>query len=587
MKKSLGVLCAIPLLAACGTPGMLGKTDANVTAAQDDAVRALQANAAPTVGAIEHVPGAWLVRKSVAIDATQALPSVFARNVRFSTGAPLPMSVVLQQVARGNGVTIRIGADVACGGGGSTSSSSPRGGSSGSSARAGAFNVPCTDAGEPAVPLQYSGTLGGLLDTIALRTGTSWAYRDGAIVFSRFVTRTFQIKMMPGRSTYTASVGKSASMQAQRGASGGGSSSGGGVDLNFNADAKFSTELKLDYWSDVVETVSDMLSLDGRVTPSTVTSSLVVTDTAQVLERVARFVDAQNAVLGRQVKLRVQVYNVSLTEQSAAGIDWKLVYTMSSGLVLGAAGNALSGTAAALKGGFGMNNVLPRGRLAGSQAFLKALSKQGRVSTVIDTTVVTLNNQPAPVAVTDNQGFIAQTTMTAGGLTSQPVVTAEQSMLTTGFVMTMVPTLMDNLSVMLQVQIDMSDLKRLQKINLATGASSDEQDDDDGDDGDATSVDVEAGGVKASVGGKGQRRKRASAGLGSGTYMQLPETSSVQTMQRASLKSGDTLVLSGFRRKMDKTDRDGIFAYEGGTKEADQSLHEVVILISPELTEGV
>jgi hypothetical protein len=564
---------------------MLSKTDANVTQTQQAAQTALDAKSATPIRAIEHVDGAWLARRSVAIDATESLPDFFKRNVRFSTGAPLAMSVVLAQIARGNGLTIRVSADVSCDEG----ASAGRGGSRGGGGSPKRFQMNCTESGEPAVPLHYNGTLSGLLDAIAHRSGTHWSYRDGVVQFSRYITRSFQIKMMPGSSTITASVGKKSEMQADRGASGGsgGGGSAGGVKLDFNADAKVSTESRLDYWADLVKTVSDMLTDGGRVTPSVVTSSLVVTDTAEVMERVKRYIDAENAVLGRQVKLRVQVYSVTLEENSAAGIDWNLVYESASGFVAGLGGPALGGALMSRKGGLSVSKI-PRGVLAGSTAFIKALSQQGRVSTVIDTTVVTLNNQPAPVAVTQNQGFVAETKMTPGNFGGQAVVTAEQSVLTTGFVMNLLPTLMDNRSVMLQVQIDMSDLKKLEKINLRTGKEAPSGSDAGGKGSGGTSVGVDGKGVRVAVDGSKDEddKSRHDDGLGVGTFMQLPLTASIQTMQRASLKSGDTLVLSGFRRKDDSTDRDGIFAYEGGTKEARQRVNEVVIVISPELTEG-
>lgn len=586
MRKHLGVLCATLILAACGTPGMLAKTDENVSRAGKDAQSAMQENSATPIRAVERVEGAWIAKRSIAMEATESLPDLFKRHVRFSTGAALPMSVVLGQISRSNGLVIRMNADVTCGDTGGGGQPRRVGGNGGPKTL---FAVNCTDTGEPAVPLHYNGSLSGLLDAIAHRSGTHWTYRDGVVQYSRYVTRTFQIKMMPGKSTYTASVGKTASMKAERGASGGsGGSSGGGVDLNFNADAKVSTQSELDYWGDLVKTVTDMLSPAGRVTPSTMTSSLVVTDTAEVVARVGRYIDSENAVLGRQVKLRVQVYSVGLTEKSAAGINWNVVYKTASGFAAGLGGPALSGALAARSGGLSFG-ALPNGRFAGSNAFLKALSQQGRVSTVIDTTVVTLNNQPAPVAVTQNQGFIAQTKMTAGTIAAAPVVTAEQAMLTTGFVMNLLPTLMDNRSVMLQVQIDMSDLKSLEKINLSTGAQAPSGVDADDGDGDGISAQVDGKGkptAKLNIGGK-KKGGGFDGGLGNGTYMQLPNTASVQTMQRASLKSGETLVLSGFRRKDNNTDRDGIFAYEGGTKSATQGMQEVVILISPELTEGV
>ncbi|OJY21248.1 MAG: hypothetical protein BGP02_19550 [Pandoraea sp. 64-18] len=587
------MLCATLFLTACGTPGMLSKTDANVSQAQTSARSAFDAHSAAPIRAIEHVEGAWLAKRSVPINASVALPDFFKRNVRFATGAPLPMSVVLAQVARGNGLTIRMASDVSCaagtGGGGAPGARGPSRGGNGGGSPTNLFQLNCAETGEPTVPLQFSGTLSGLLDTIANRTGTHWTYRDGVVHFARYVTRTFQIKMMPGSSSYRASVGKASQMQANRGASGGGGASGsaGGVDLSFNADANVSVESELDYWSDLVKTVTDMLSEGGRVTPSVVTSSLVVSDTADVVERVASYIESENAVLGRQVKLRVQVYSVSLEENSAVGVDWDLVYQAASGITLGLAGPAAGGSLMSRKGGMQLR-TLDSGRFKGSNAFIRALSQQGRVSTVIDTTVVTLNNQPAPVAVTQNQGFVAQTKMSPGNYGGQAVVTAEQSVLTTGFVMNLLPTLMDNRSVMLQVQIDMSDLRKLDKINLRTGKEAPSGSNAGVSDGGSdVTAEIGSDGVKVGVGGRANGRSSGDDGLGVGSFMQLPITASIQTMQRASLKSGDTLVLSGFRRTDDSTDRDGIFNYEGGTKEARQQVKEVVILISPELTEGV
>ncbi|AVF39034.1 secretin N-terminal domain-containing protein [Pandoraea apista] len=586
MRKRLGVLCATTFLTACGTPGMLSQTDANVSNAQTEGQSAFDTYSAAPIRAIEHVDGAWLAKRSVPINASIALPEFFKRNVRFATGAPLPMSIVLAQVARANGLTVRMASDVSCVAGAGGSGGSP--GPGRSRGPANLFQLNCSDTGEPTVPLQYSGTLSGLLDTIAHRSGTHWSYRDGVVHFARYVTRTFQIKMMPGSSSYSASVGKASQMKANRGAAGGGGagSSAGGVDLSFNADANVSVESELDYWSDLVLTVKDMLSEGGRVTPSVVTSSLVVSDTADVIERVASYIDAENAVLGRQVKLRVQVYSVALEENSAAGVDWDLVYQAASGITLGMAGPAAGGALMTRKGGLQLSKI-ESGRFRGSAAFIRALSQQGRVSTVIDTTVVTLNNQPAPVAVTQNQGFVAQTKMTPGNYGGQALVTAEQSVLTTGFVMNLLPTLMDNRSVMLQVQIDMSDLKKLDKINLRTGKEAPSGTNGEGSGGGPdVKAELGADGVKVGV-GKKDERSGSDDGLGVGTFMQLPITASIQTMQRASLKSGDTLVLSGFRRRDNSTDRDGLFNYQGGTKEARQQVKEVVILISPELTEGV
>ncbi|WP_168194783.1 PilN family type IVB pilus formation outer membrane protein [Chromobacterium phragmitis] len=549
MRRMFAVACGSALLAGCGTPGMLQKTDERIDNSQA-VLRKAEANLAfPATELLERSNGAWFAQRSIVVDDVDTLPARFSTSASFSTGKSLPISLIAEQVAKEQGITIRLARDIfglaatksnsAAGGGASSPTMPPPpvgmppipGGMALSGMSAASASGQAMDM-EPRAQLNYSGSLKGLLDAIANRTGTNWSYRNGAVEFSRLVTKTFQIKTMPGTSSYSAKVGKSSQSSASGGGSGG---SGGGMSLNFGSDSSVSMTSELKYWDKLSDTVSSMLSPMGKAIPSEMTSSITVTDSADVVDRVRRYIDGENAVLGRQVSLSVQVFSVRLTENSAAGIDWNLVYRAASsgwGASFKTAGDALKGS-----GIFGI--TMNSGQFSGSSILFKALSQQGRVSTVVNTNVVTLNNQPAPVAVTNNQGYLSKVTVTAGNNGASPLAGVEQGMITTGFVMNMLPTLLDNRSVMLQVQIDMSELLELKEVTS----------------GEST--------------------------------IQTPNTTSVQTMQRASLKSGQTLILSGFRRAKNNTSRKGVFAYEGGSKSAGQDDEEIIIVISPQLTEGV
>ncbi|UDM18987.1 PilN family type IVB pilus formation outer membrane protein [Vogesella sp. XCS3] len=550
MKKFVAAVCGTAVLSGCGTPGMLQATDNRINDSQA-VLRKAEANLAyPTAELIERGSGAWFAQRSIVVDEIDTLPTRFAQSASFATGKALALSLITEQVAKEQGITIRLARDIF----GITPSKTSSGTGS-NPVTSGSAAMPTAPIGMPPIPggmsmpglsggstanlandaepralLNYSGTLRGLLDAIANKTGTNWTYRNGIVEFSRLVTRTFQIKTMPGASTYSAKVGKSSQSSS---ASTGGTT--GGMQMNFGSDSSVSMTSELNYWDKLSETVTSMLSSMGKAIPSQMTSSITVTDSADVVERVRRYIDSENAVLGRQVNLSVQVFSVRLTEDSAAGIDWNLVYKAASsgwGSSFKMAGDALTGS-----GVFGV--TMNSGQFAGSSILFKALSQQGRVSTVVNTNVVTLNNQPAPVAVTSNQGYLSKVTVAAATTGTNPLAGIEQGVVTTGFVMNLLPTLLDNRSVMLQVQIDMSELLEL---------------------------------------------KEASSGE---STIQTPSTSSVQTMQRASLKSGQTLILSGFRRSKNNVSRKGVYAYEGGSKSAGQNDEEIIIVISPQLTEGV
>ena len=563
MKKIVAALCGTTMLAGCGTPGMLQKTDDRVSETQQVMSSASSNLTYPTLPLVERDSGAWFAQRSVVMDEIDSLPPRFDQTASFSSGRQLPLSLLTEQIGREQGVTIRLARDIF----GITTS---KNGANGSGQQAG---MPTPPAGMPPLPggmgmggmggmggssypgsqaqaldaepraqLNYSGTLRGLLDAVANKTGTNWSYRNGVVEFSRLVTRTFQIKTMPGVSTYSAKVGKSSqTTSGGSGGSNGGSGGGGGSSINFGSDSSVSMTSELRYWDKLSDTVNSMLSPLGKAMPSEMTSSITVTDSADVVERVRHYIDGENAVLGRQVSLSVQVFTVSLSEKSASGIDWNLVYQSAhsgwGSTFSSAFGKPLEGT-----GQVGV--TMTSGQFNGSKILLQALSQQGRVSTVVNTNVVTLNNQPAPVAVTNNQGYLASITSTPGTNGSAPSVGLTPGVVTTGFVMNLLPTLLDNRSVMLQVQIDLSELLEIKE---------------------------------ASSGGDGS----------SSSSIQTPITSAVQTMQRASLKSGQTLILSGFRRAKNNTSRKGAFNYEGGTKSADQTDDETIIVITPQLTEGV
>jgi len=231
------------------------------------------------------------------------------------------------------------------------------------------------------------------------------------------------------------------------------------------------------------------------------------------------------------------VYSVKLKTGSQSGIDWNLAFETTG-----------------LKVGMGLGDVAKdsvgatwlRSPWKDSRLMIAALQTQGDVSTVIDTSVVTLNNQPAPIAITNNMTYIAKVSVSelnSSSGSSGRMFTVEPGMLTTGFILNLMPTLLDNRSVMLQVQLNLSSLISKEKVDLG---------------------------------------KNAEHG-----HITTPETSAIQTLQRASLKSDETLILTGFRRDNNDNKRRGLFDLATGYSQTERQQEEVVVLITPQLVEGV
>lgn len=563
MQRRLAGAGLLITLAGCGTTGMMTTTQTNIDAVKASSSDALETARAPAVRLLEEESGHWLTTGSMPLVLENARPALLNKPARFASAELIALPDIVESLSRTHNIPILLRADVFRRKSNAAGPSVSRyGGSPGINTDQFNTDARRTSIGEvPRLALNYSGTIAGLMDAIANRTGLYWRYADKRIIFSRLQTRTFHMRTMPGTSNFSATVGKSASS---------GESGSNSARLSFGANSSISMASSLDYWKELLSTVSGMLSEEGQVSASSMTNSITVTDTPEVVDRVAQVVDAENAVLGRQVGLRVRVYSVKLTEESSSGIDWSLIYRLDGANPIGISGPGGSSVIERSDSGR-MGAQVMSGRFANSKFIIQALSAQGQVGTVIDTNVVTLNNQPAPVAVTENRGFISKTSLTPGSLGSSSVITMEQDVLTTGFIMNLLPTILENRSIMLQVQIDLSELKKMERFNadergkgdIGTGLVPKEKDD-----------------------GPDKQKGNAASQIAS-ISIDAPHTSAIQTMQRASLKSGDTLVLSGFRRQADKTSRRGVVDYKGGTERADQESEEIIVLISPELVEGV
>src|SRR5690606_40411411 len=95
-------------------------------------------------------------------------------------------------------------------------------------------------------------------------------------------------------------------------------------------------------------------------------ASVVVTDTPDVLDRSARYLDQANRAMTRRVRLVFEELTVALSEHAHAGIDWNLVF---SGARL-AAGLAVPALAGGASGRLGAEVV--QGSFSGSEAVIRA-----------------------------------------------------------------------------------------------------------------------------------------------------------------------------------------------------------------------
>ncbi|MEY4474668.1 MAG: Outer rane lipoprotein BfpB [Pseudomonadota bacterium] len=394
--------------------------------------------------------------------------------------------------------------------------------------RAGGAQVPTRGgAGSNLSGVYWDGSLSGLLDSVTSRLGLSWRYDHGRVSIFYLETRNFPVQLMDSNSGFNSKVVSGTTSAA--GNTGGGT--GSAIAGDSNTSQTTTQELKFNLYKELNDAVKSMLTPGtGRMFLST--GVMTVTDTPQVLDAIGHFIADRNKELNRQVVLNVEVLSVEKKRGDQLGIDWNAVFTSGSvGATLASAFTDVS--TGAITGGFSILD----GKLAGSKGFLKALSEQANVSVVTQQASTTTNMIPIPMQVADQEDYAARVSVdsTANVGTSTSITPGT---MTTGFNMTMLPYIMpDSNNIQLQFSINLSDTPT--RRTFTSGESS----------------------------------------------LELLKTKLKTVSQRVNMKSGQTIVMSGFQQVNNKINKQGVgsasfFGLGGGSIGEDNNTM-LVILITP------
>ncbi|CCD28930.1 Type IVB pilus formation outer membrane protein,PilN family [Candidatus Glomeribacter gigasporarum BEG34] len=523
--------------------------------------RAMLQSARSDTRVVQRVGGAWLGAHAVPIQNDATLPDIFHRTdfrFQFGKGNIMTIAEKLTQVTH---IPVRVQPDVlmpmtafmAANGTRITPENAGR-----TQARAMlpalpspaaggvlAAGVSATVAPDDSVEydMNYLGTLSGYLELLCARAGISWDYHDGMITLRRLMTQTFTLKAIPGASGFDAALGRDS--QTQSGAK---TSTGG-----YASTTKVKMDSAYSVWSALEKSIQAIKTPMGRYSISEATGTITVTDTRAAVEEIARLIGHENSVLARQVAMRVEVLSVKITGAQAYGIDWALVFQKAAQLggwsLSFSSPASLAGTHA---GSMGISILSPEsgqgGPWAGSKAFFKALSHYGRVRMVTTANALTLNRQPVPVAITQQTGYLAEITPApagaSGGSGGTPGLTP--GTVTTGFMLNLLPTVLESNRILLQFSVGISSLDALDK--------------------------------QTSGSGKNQQS------------IQTPMISSTDFLQKAAMRPGQTLVIFGYERQFGQYDKRAL-AKEmpiglGGSFSGRMNREAVVILVTPVVAEG-
>lgn len=271
-----------------------------------------------------------------------------------------------------------------------------------------------------------SGSLGDVLDEVSSAFEVEWEYTDGRIVIRDYVTRQYQVSLLPVSSTF--------------GGSAGGVTRGGSIDL----------------WAEIEGGLAGLTGEGTRISIGRGTGIVTMTGLIRDHQRVRRYIAELNDALGQQIAFDVNVITVVLDESNSLGVGLSAAFSNQNVSV-----EFLSEPATVVQGAVGSANI---GIVSGDlsiEALINSLSRRGRVAIETRAGATTTNFQPVPIAVTEEIAYVSgteQLTNSDGDVTgtAQTVSTIE-----VGFELQLYPRVLNTRELLVNFGVSISDLNAI------------------------------------------------------------------------------------------------------------------------------
>ena len=375
------------------------------------------------------------------------------------------------------------------------------------------------------ISLAFTGTLREMLDEFSLASGYAYTIDDNRINWHYLMTKTFDVAAMPGVNSHSLGTGSEDTEEE------------GIEDQAENQVRVSSTEYssnvaELNVWKDLSNVITALLSEDkGKFFVSETSTTITVRDYPANVRAIESVIKDFNRRMSAQVLVVAKIVNVRLNESRSDGINWTVVKNTSSSLLKFAAATATTGlSTSTVPATFSVSKTA--GSLDGSNVLVSALGEQGKTSVLTAPRQLTLNNQVAELLINTDTAYLASSSSLISDTTTE--TTLEPGVVTEGFTLYVLPKIdLDNEQVFLQFSTSLNDL---QKINTVTSGT-------------------------ASI--------------------QTPVLDKVRINNRVRLKSGETLLLSGFLQNTNTSKGSENFGNGAlGFRESEGSRIETLVLIT-------
>ena len=524
---------------------------------------------AQAAGAAEMKPSTFTVDNSfyaartpistVPVNSTVKLPEAFYKNANMNQQTPTSLAEITSRIARSSGYEVRIAQDVLSGGNGASAAPAPVAqpapiaATDPSAPPTGLPPLPSTSVSFAPAPAMaggnelqlnevlFTGNLAGLLDAVTGRLNLSWRWTGQRIEIFRYETKMFRLNALAGQTSVEANLDATSeslsSSSGGSGGSGGGSSGGsgsGGVKGSSGQTTSVSNSTEI--WKEVEDSIKGILSEKGKMNVVPSSGTLTVTDTPDALRQVEAQVQEFNRIYNRQIRVNVEVYAVERSKEDDMAIDWNLVWAT--------AGSRFGLDVAQQGGATGGSNTftldMRRGPFAGSNVVANVLNTVGKTTLLTRIPVTILNNRTAPVNVSRDVAYVAEySTTTSNNDNNGNTTTITPGVVSEGISMNVTPRVLEDNNVLIRYAVDLATIERITNFTSPDGRSA----------------------------------------------IQLPQRAVRNFLQEVRIKSGETMVLTGFEQANAQDTSSGPFSgkawWAGGSKNAVSSSRTLVIVITP------
>ena len=296
--------------------------------------------------------------------------------------------------------------------------------------------------------------LAKILDVIARRLNIYWRYESGAIIFYRTQTQVFDVRLLTTSASVEMALGRSSAAGA------------GGFDSSARTVLRSTEQSALDA---IKVKVEPFLTKAGVVTAqSGASSSIVVTDVPESLSNIAQFIEKENRILTRRLRLVFEELTVETENDQELRVDWSAAVmtdhlTASVKGPITASEDDLSTSAVAVAAP-GSNPI---------QLMLQALSRQGKVIRHSTIPMMTINRRPVTHAVRTTFSYIDQiktTPATAiksdGSEPQNGSVSVSQKEETVGAFLTILPDAQEDGQILISIAYDNTVAQPLKTVSF-------------------------------------------------------------------------------------------------------------------------